>query len=108
VAGYHLGQRWPGDVCGGQPRQRAIDVRVYHRGGEQAAHPPRRGDLQREARPELRIRGQFGADDFHGDRPPARRHAEEDLPHAPLAKPPGQAIRSDYSQIPRLQFPDHA
>ena len=103
-----LGQRWPGNIGRSHPGHRAIDVRVHHRGGEHAAHPPGRGDLPPESHPELRFRGQLSADGFHRYRPPAGGHAEENLSHATLAEPSYQAVRADRGRVPGLQFPDHA
>ena len=103
-----LSQRRPRNIGRSHPRHWAIDIRVHHCGGVHTAHPPGRGDLPPESHPELRIRGQFGADRFHRHRPSARGHAEEHLSHATLAEPPYQAVRADRRRIPRLQFTDHA
>ena len=103
-----LGQRGPRNIGRGHPCHRAIDVRIHHRGGEHPAHPPGRADLPPESLPELRVRGQFGADDLHRYRPPARGHPEEHLSHATRTEPSYQAVRAHRGWIPRLQFPDQA
>jgi hypothetical protein len=108
VVVYRLTQRRPGNISRSQPRRRTIDIRVHHHGREQAAHPPRRGDLPPEPHPELRIRGQLSTDDLHRYWPTARGDAEEYPPHATAAKLPYQPVRTDRLRIPRLQSLDHA
>jgi hypothetical protein len=108
VAVDRLFQRGARDVGGGQPRHRAIDVRIHHHGGVHAADPPRRGYLLAEPDAELAIGGQLSADGLHRDRPPARGDAEEHLPHPALAEPPHQAVRANRPRIPGLQFANHA
>jgi len=101
-----LGQRGPGHVSGGHPGHGAVHVRVHHLGGEHAADPPRRRDLAAEPGPELRIHGQFGPDGLDRHRPPAGRDAQEDPPHAALAKLSYQPVWPYSLRIFRLQFPD--
>jgi hypothetical protein len=69
---HRLGQRRPGHVRGGQPRNVGVQVRGDHRRGERAVHPAGRGDLG----PEPRIGGHVGPDDPHRDALPARRQAQ--------------------------------
>ena len=91
VAGHRLGQRGTGHVRRGQPRHRAVDVRVHHRGGEQAAHLPDGGDLAGEAHPEHGIGGQVRADHLDRDRsPPADRPRYTcPMPPRPAGRPAG-------------------
>jgi hypothetical protein len=103
-----LFQRRPGDVRGRHPGHRSVDVGVHHLGGENAAHPPRRGDLPAETPPEIRVRGEFGADGFYCHRPSARGDAEVHPPHTALAELPHQPVRTDRLRIPRLQFADQS
>jgi hypothetical protein len=70
---HRLGQRRPGHVRGGQPRDVGIQVRGDHRRGERPVHPAGRGDLG----PEPRIGGHVGADDPHRDALAVRRQAQE-------------------------------
>jgi hypothetical protein len=104
---HRLEQRRPGNISRRQPRRRTSDLRVHHHGREQAAHPPRRGDLPPEPHAELRIRGQLSADNLYRNRPPARGDAEVHPPHATAAELAYQPVRTDRLRIPRLQFPDH-
>jgi hypothetical protein len=85
---HRLEQRRPGDIGRGQPRHRAVQIGVDHEGGEEPAHLAGRGDLLPEPGPELRIVGEFLADDLDGDRAAACRHAEEHVSHAAGAQPP--------------------
>ena len=101
VGVHRLGQRRAGDVGGGHPRHRAVDVRVQHLGGEQAAHPPRRRDLTPEPPPELLVRGQLGADGLDRHRSAAWGHTQEHPPHATLAELPYQPVRTDRLRIVR-------
>ena len=105
---YRLRQRRPRNIRRRQPCHRAVDIRVHHHGREQAAHPPCRGDLPAEPRPEIRILGQLSADDLHRDRPAARGDAEVHPPHATAAQLPHQPVRTDRLRIPWLQSLDHA
>ena len=104
---HRLGQRRTGNVSRGQPRRRAIDIRVHHHGREHAAHPPRRGHLAPEPIPEIRILGQLSADDLHRHRPPARGDAEVHPPHATAAQLPHQPVRANRLRIPWLQSLNH-
>jgi hypothetical protein len=72
---HRLGQRRPGHVRGGQPRNVGVQVRGDHRRGERAVHPAGRGDLG----PEPRIGGRVGPDDPHRDALTVRRQAQEQL-----------------------------
>jgi hypothetical protein len=85
---HRLGQRRPGHVRGGQPRDVGVEVRGDHRRGERPVHPAGRGDLG----PEPRIGGHVGADDPHRDALPARRQAQEQPVAAQRLK---QLVRPD-------------
>jgi hypothetical protein len=88
---HRLGQRRPGHVRGGQPRNVGVQVRGDHRRGERAVHPAGRGDLG----PEPRIGGHVGLDDPHRDALPARRQAQEQPVSAQRL---GQLVRPDRSK----------
>ncbi len=88
VVAHRFGQRRPSDITRGQPRYRAVQVRVDHVRGEHAAHHPGRGDFVLEPSSELRIRGQVAPDHLDRNLPPARRKAQEHPPHAAAAQPP--------------------
>jgi hypothetical protein len=103
MVAHRFGQRRPSDITRGQPRYRAVQVRVDHVRGEQAAHLPGRGDFVPEPSSELRIRGQVGPDHLDRDRPSTRRKAKEHPPHAATAQPPKQAIRPDRTRVIRLK-----
>jgi hypothetical protein len=68
AAAYRLGQRRSSDIVGGQPRHRAVRVRIDHQRGKRAAHLAGRGDLLPEPCPELTIRGEFAPENLHRDR----------------------------------------
>ncbi len=104
---YRLMQRRPWNVRRGQPRHRAIHVRVHHHGREHAAYPPRRRDLPPEPHPEFRIRGQLIPDDLDRYRSPARGDAQVHPPHAAAAELAYQPVRADRRWIPWLQASDH-
>jgi hypothetical protein len=70
---HRLGQRRPGHVRRGQPRDVSVQVRGDHRHGERLVHPAGRGDLG----PEHRIRGYLSPDDPDRDAVPVRRRAQE-------------------------------
>ncbi len=57
MSAYRIGQRRPGDIGRGQPRYRAVQVRIDDEGGEQAAHLPGGLDLAPEPGPELGVVG---------------------------------------------------
>jgi hypothetical protein len=99
VAFHRLGQRRAGHVRGRQPRHRAVQVGFHHKRGEQAADLLGGRDLAPEAGPEVGIGGQLGPDDLDGDRPAARRHAQEHLPHAAGTQLPKQPVRPDLPRI---------
>jgi hypothetical protein len=107
MLGHGLGERWTGNVGRGQPWLRAFGVRVHDRGGEQAAYPARGGDLALEARTELGIGGQLGADDLHRDRPATGRKAEEHPSHAAATELSHQPVRSDHLRVLGPQVPLH-
>ena len=107
MLGNGVGQRRPRHIGGGQPRHRALDVRVDHRSGELAAHCARHRDLAPEASTEFGVGGKVGPDDLHGHKPAARRGAEEDLPHAATAEPTAQPVRTDHPRVAGLQFSQH-
>ena len=85
---HRLGQRRPGHVRRGQPRDVSVQVRGDHRRGERPVHPAGRGDLG----PEPRIGGHVGLDDPHRDALSARRQAQEQLVAAQRLK---QLVRPD-------------
>ncbi len=99
VLTHRLAQRGPGDVRRGQPRHRAVQVRVDHQRGEQAAYLPGGRDLLPEPGPELRVRGQFGPDDLDGDGPAPRGHAQEHLSHATAAQLTEQLVGPDLTWV---------
>jgi hypothetical protein len=70
---HRLGQRRPGHVRRGQPRNGGLQVRGDHRRGECPVHPAGRGDLG----PEPRIGGHVGPDDPHRGAFAVRRQAQE-------------------------------
>jgi hypothetical protein len=70
---HRVGQRRPGHVRRGQPRDVGVQVRGDHRRGERAINAAGRGDPG----PEPRIGGHLGLDDPHRDALPARRQAQE-------------------------------
>ena len=85
---HRLGQRRPGHVRGGQPRDAGVQVRGDHRRGERPVHPAGRGDLG----PEPRIGGHVGPDDPHRGALPVRRQAQEQAIAAQRLK---QLVRPD-------------
>jgi hypothetical protein len=85
---HRVGQRRPGHVHGGQPRDVGVQVRGDHRSGERPVHPAGRGDLG----PEPRIGGHVGLDDPHRDALTARRQAQEQPMAAQRLK---QLVRPD-------------
>jgi hypothetical protein len=103
MVAYRLGQRRPGDITRGQPRDRPVRVRVDHIGGERAAHLLGRGDLMLEPSPEFGIRGQFLPDDLYRHWAPARRQAKEYPSHTAAAQLPKQAVRPDRTRVARLK-----
>jgi hypothetical protein len=102
VAAHRLGQRWSSDISSGQPRHRAVQIRVDHERREHAAYLPGRGDFLPELRPELGICGQFGPDDLDRDRLPVRRLSQEYLPHPAVAQLAKQAVWPDSTRVIRL------
>jgi hypothetical protein len=102
-----LGQRRPSDILGSQPRHPTVRIRIDHPRGKQATYLAGRGDLFPEPGPELAIRSQFCADEFHGDGEPVRRKAQEHPSHAAAAQPPGQAVRPDRVRVVWPQWRYH-
>jgi hypothetical protein len=85
---HRVGQRRPGHVRRGQPRDVGVQVRGDHRRGERAVNAASRGDLG----PEPRIGGHVGPDDPHRDALPGRRQAQEQPVAAQRLK---QLVRPD-------------
>jgi hypothetical protein len=85
---HRVGQRRPGHVRRGQPRDVGVQVRGDHRRGERPVHLAGRGDLG----PEPRIGGHVGLDDPHGDALSVRRQAKEQPVTAQRLK---QLVRPD-------------
>jgi len=85
---HRVGQRRPGHVRRGQPRDVSVQVRGDHRRGERPVHPAGRGDLG----PEPRIGGHVGLDDPHRDALPVGRQAQEQPVAAQRLK---QLVRPD-------------
>ncbi len=94
-----LVQGGTGDVAGGDPRHRAFGVGVEHGGGPPAADAAGRGDFQREPPPEVRLLGERGPDRLDGDGAAPLRTGQVDLPHAPLAEPAEQPVRTDAVRV---------
>jgi hypothetical protein len=100
---HRLGQRRPSDITRGQPRHRAVQIRVDHVRGERVAHLPGRGDFMLEPSPKVGIGGQFSPDDLYRGWLPARRQAQEYPSHTAAAQLPEQAVRPDRTGVVRLK-----
>jgi hypothetical protein len=107
VLRHRVSQRRPGHIGRGQPRHRAIGVGVDQRHGVPAAHLARDGDFPPEARAELRVGGQVGANHFHRRRLAIRRRAQEHPAHATRAQHSAEPVRPDPPRVVRLQFLPH-
>ncbi len=107
VLRHRVSQRWPGHIGRGQPRHRAIGIRVDQRHSEPAAHLARNGDFPPEARPELGVGGQVGADHFHRHQLAVRRCAQKHPAHATQAQYSAEPVRPDLSRVVRLQVLPH-
>jgi hypothetical protein len=102
-----LGQRPADDILRRQPQHVAVRIRVDHGGDEGSAHLPRGVDLRAELGPEPWISGQFGPDDLHRRRGPARRAAQEHRSQAAMAQLPDQVVRPDRARLIRGKWRYH-
>ena len=97
-----IGQRWPRDICGNKPRPRSVGIGVHDRRGENSAYLARRRDFVCETAAEIRIVGELGPDQLHGDHLPGRRLAQVDAAHSANAKAIQQAVRPHLLRVLRL------
>ena len=107
VLPHRVSQRRPGHIGRGQPRHRAIGIRADQRHGEPAAHLAGDGDFPPEARPELRVRGQVGADHLHRRELAVRRRAQEHPAHATRTQNSAEPVGPDPPRVVRLQVLPH-
>jgi hypothetical protein len=101
-----LAAGWHRSLCvgGRQPRRGPVDVGVDHARGEHPVHPSGGGDLPREPSPELRISGQLGTYDLHGDRAATGGAAQIHLAHASGPQPGHDPVPADPTRISRRQL----
>jgi hypothetical protein len=99
VSAHHRLQGRPRDVRGDHPRLVVIRVGVDDGRGMEAADPPGRLHLAREALQELGVSGELGADHLHRDPAPARREAEEYLAHPAVTQPAHQPVDANLARV---------
>lgn len=99
LLGHLVVQRGPGDVLRGEPRPLGLQVRGHQPGRAPAADPPGGGHLAGEARAELLVFGEVGADHLERHALTAPVRAEVDHAHAAGTEPPVQPERTDDTRV---------
>ncbi len=103
VGGDRLGERRPGDIAGGDPRDGRLRVGVQDGRGPPGADPPGGGDLAAEPLPELLVQREVRVHDLHGHGPAALGAGQVDPAHAARAEPAEQSVGTDDPRFVRIQ-----